>query len=143
MVGNAEDARDLAQNVFFKAWARLETFDRNHRFFSWIYRIALNEALNHRRGRRPAEDLNENLRSGLPGPAEGYEAKDEAGRVGLAMARLQNKDRELIVRRHFIRLSHQEMGDVLHVPEKTVKSRLHTARGRLEAELRRQGFGES
>src|SRR5262245_37927861 len=53
LLGDYEDARDATQNAFIRAYTRLETFDPTRRFFSWIYRIAVNECLNLRRTRRP------------------------------------------------------------------------------------------
>ena len=141
MTGNIEDARDLAQIVFVKAWDRLATFDRGNRLFSWLYRIALNEALNFRRSRNPSAELSERQPSAEPGPEERFEREEENARVQRALMELRSGDREVIVLRHFLSLSHHDMSGVLHVPEKTVKSRLHTARQRLEAELRRLGFG--
>src|SRR5947207_12962697 len=49
MLGTYEDARDATQNTFVRAYARLDTYDPAHRFFSWIYRIAVNENLNYQR----------------------------------------------------------------------------------------------
>jgi RNA polymerase sigma-70 factor (ECF subfamily) len=141
MTGNAEDARDLSQTVFVKAWDRLSTFDRGNRLFSWLYRIAMNEALNFRRGQHPTSELSELEPSREPGPEQCFERQEEIARVQRALLELRSDDREVIVLRHFLRLSHHDMSGVLHVPEKTVKSRLHTARLRLETELRRLGFG--
>jgi RNA polymerase sigma-70 factor, ECF subfamily len=57
LVTNYEDARDVTQNVFIRAYEHLGSFDPERRFFSWIYRIAVNESLNLRRTRRPQEAL--------------------------------------------------------------------------------------
>ena len=48
MVGDPEDARDITQSAFVKAFEKLSTFDPSYRFFSWLYRIAINECLNFR-----------------------------------------------------------------------------------------------
>jgi len=56
---------------------------------------------------------------------------------------LKPSDRELVVMHHVLRLSHREIGELARLPENTVKSRLFTARQRLEARLRRRGFGRS
>src|SRR5262245_4557228 len=68
MVYDAEDARDLSQAVFVKAYQKLGTFDRRNRFFSWIYRITLNESLNHLSRRRRHEALDEEMAAESPGP---------------------------------------------------------------------------
>lgn len=143
MVSDPEDARDLSQIVFIKAYEKLGTFDRRNRFFSWIYRIAINESLNHLARRRRHEELSETIVSAGATPEEQSEANEEERLVQNALTDLRAEDRELILQRHFLRLSHREMSELLHVPEKTVKSRLHTALGRLEGALRRRGYSAS
>jgi len=143
MLGNAEDARDVAQTVFMKAWRKLSTFDRGSRFFSWIYRISLNEILNQRRARRTTAPLDEALPATEPGPEQDHESTVRTAAVQEALMELRQADRELVVLHHLLRLSHREIAELHHVPEKTVKSRLFTARQRLEVHLRRRGFGPS
>jgi RNA polymerase sigma-70 factor (ECF subfamily) len=140
MLNDAEDARDLSQTAFVKAYQKLHTFDRSHRFFSWIYRIALNESLNLLKRRRRVEELDERLIAKGPSPEEQSVASQEEGMVREAMMDLTPEYREVITLRHFLDLSHREMSDMLHIPEKTVKSRLHTARERLGVALRRRGY---
>src|SRR5258706_14703991 len=70
MVGNREDARDITQTVFLKAYENLGSFDRKHRFFSWVYRITINESLNHLSRNRRVEPLDESLPSRECGPDE-------------------------------------------------------------------------
>jgi RNA polymerase sigma-70 factor (ECF subfamily) len=141
MLGNREDARDVAQVSFLKAWEKLSTFDSRGHFFSWIYRIAINESLNHRGRRRAFESLDPGMPSDEPGPEETAERNEATRRVQAALLELRPDDRQVLVMRHFLQLSHCEIGEVLQVPDKTVKSRLHDARTRLEAVLRRRGFG--
>ena len=61
MLGDHDEASDAAQNAFVKAYQKLDTFDQSRRFFSWIYRILLNECLNLRRDRHPHEQLTPEL----------------------------------------------------------------------------------
>jgi RNA polymerase sigma-70 factor (ECF subfamily) len=134
LTANAEDARDATQNAFVRAFTRLETFDASRSFFSWIYRIAVNEALNLRRSRPGTEPLADLA----TGAASLDEAMDEAAvrsRVRAAVARLPRRLRDVIVLRHFAELSYHDIADTLGVPEKTVKSRLFSARQRLGAVL--------
>src|SRR6267378_3846271 len=70
MVGNREDARDITQTVFLKAYENLGKFDRRHKFFSWVYRIMINESLNHLSKARRTEPLDESLQSRARGPEE-------------------------------------------------------------------------
>jgi RNA polymerase sigma-70 factor (ECF subfamily) len=141
MLGSREDALDVAQVVFTKAWVKLATFDRRNRIFSWIYRIALNETLNHRRRRRPQEPLEETIRSPEEGPAEQHEADERSRLVQEALMEVRPNDRELLVLHHMLGFSHRDIAELHTIPEKTVKSRLFNARQRLEACLRRRGLG--
>jgi RNA polymerase sigma-70 factor (ECF subfamily) len=130
LLGNAEDARDATQNAFVRAYRRLDTFDPSRRFFSWIYRIAVNESLNLRRARRPHEPLPATLET--PGGAmDGVEARELSERVQAALMTLSHEQREVVVMRHFADLSYEEIAETLDIPEKTVKSRLFSARQRL------------
>lgn len=143
MLGNREDARDVTQVAFVKAYQRLDQFDGRSRFFSWLYRIAINESLNARARRQPAESLDESLEW------TGRSPDEEAGRSELEalvqelMARLEPAQRALLVMRHQLQLSYAEIGETLGVPEKTVKSRLFTARRALETLLRRRGVTQA
>ena len=128
MVGNREDALDITQTVFLKAYQNLGTFDRRHKFFSWIYRIMINETLNHLSRCRRTEPLDETFESGQLRPDEEWSQNRMRERIQTALLKLSKDYRQVIVLRHFAQLSYQEMSGVLEVPEKTVKSRLHTAR---------------
>jgi RNA polymerase sigma-70 factor (ECF subfamily) len=130
LVGNYEDARDATQNTFVKAFERLDRFDPEHKFFSWIYRIAVNESLNFRRSRRPSEPLAGDFE--VPaGSFDAIQAGETRERVDAALRTLSPEYREVIVLRHFAELSYEEISDATGVPEKTVKSRLFSARQRL------------
>lgn len=134
-----EDARDVTQNVFVKAFQNLEHFDAKHRFFSWIYRIALNEAINLSKSRKrfdPGEDTRIEVRN----TPENLLSRKELGEVvEAALMSLGFEYRVVIVLRHFNDFSYQEMGEILELPEKTVKSRLFTARTLLRELLSGKG----
>lgn len=133
LVGNYEDARDATQNTFVRAYERLDTFDPERRFFSWIYRIAINECLNFRRVRRSYEPLDPSLQA-TP-RADVVEAAERNDRVRAAIVELTPEQREVVVLKYFAEMSYGEISDALGVPEKTVKSRLFTARQRLGTRL--------
>lgn len=139
MTHDREDARDLVQTAFFKAYRGLHTWDPAHRFFSWIYRILINETLNLLRRRRPAEELDEGLPSHEPSPDTVAHRNQLEEQVGRALMMLTTEKREVIVLRHLQGQSYREMSETLGIPEKTVKSRLHDARRALGALLERQG----
>ena len=141
MLNDREDARDVTQTAFLKAWSRLDTFDQGNKLFSWLYRILMNEALNQRRGRRREEPLEEDLVAPGRSP-EDRVAEGELGEiVRQGLMELCADHREVIVLRHFHHLSHREIGELVGLPEKTVKSRLYTARQVLGGILRKRGIG--
>jgi len=134
-LGDYEDARDAAQNTFVKAFEKLATYDTERRFFSWLYRILMNECLNLRR--RPAtrqlgesEDVVANRSD-----ADAVEMAERKRDVKQAILSLSPAYREVIVLRHFAALSYEEMSEAIGVPTKTVKSRLHSSRQQLASEL--------
>ena len=135
MLGNYEDARDAAQNTFVKAYEKLGTYDAERRFFSWIYRILMNECLNLRR--RPATEQLVDTETAVSqsSGADTVEAAERKRDVRQAILSLSPAYREVIVLRHFAALSYEQMSEAIGVPTKTVKSRLHTARQQLAGEL--------
>jgi RNA polymerase sigma-70 factor, ECF subfamily len=134
MVGDREDAKDLAQGVFLKAFEKLSTFDPSYRFFSWLYRIAINECLNFRSRRKPQEALGEELAAG-ESPERHARAEELSRGIEEALMKLPIEYRVVLVLRHFVDLSYDELSEVLLIPDRTVKSRLYTARQMLAALL--------
>jgi RNA polymerase sigma-70 factor (ECF subfamily) len=135
MLGNQEDASDITQSVFLKAFEHLDRYNPKYKFFSWIYRIAINESINQiNRGKRE-QALDETQPSAARGPAEQTESDATSRRVQEALMTLQEDYRVVIVLRHFSELSYREMSEVLHIPEITVKSRLYSARQLLKDRL--------
>jgi RNA polymerase sigma-70 factor (ECF subfamily) len=142
MVGNREDALDITQTVFLKAYENLGRFDRRHKFFSWVYRIMINESLNHLHKARRMEPVDESLESRECGPEEDCAQSRLRDSIQTALLQLSPDYRQVIVLRHFVQLSYQEMSGVLEVPEKTVKSRLHSARQLLGGIFAKNGIGK-
>jgi RNA polymerase sigma-70 factor, ECF subfamily len=138
LTGSRDEAADATQEAFVKAFEHLGSYDARYRFFSWIYRILVNECLNLRRaqGMRPAAPLDAVPPDGSAGPLERMDADATRERVRHAILTLPPDYRQAIVLRHFAELSYEEMSAAMGVPVKTVKSRLHTARQRLAALLR-------
>jgi len=140
MVNDREDARDIAQTVFVKVYQNLDSYDSRHRFFSWIYRITLNESLNHRGRRRPHEELDPGLASEGRSPDDSAALSEVGTEIGNALMQLTVDYRTVVIMRHFLELNQIEMSQILEVPEKTVKSRLHSARRILGEMLSRKGI---
>jgi RNA polymerase sigma-70 factor (ECF subfamily) len=142
MVGDPDDASDLTQRSFLRAWNGLGSFDSNRRFFSWLYRITINESLRLLEERRPLETLDERMADPAPSPEEYRNRRERSDRVQAALMAVGANDREILVLRYFGQLSYAELGELLEVPEKTIKSRLYTARQTLGRVLRQRGFPE-
>ena len=141
MTGSREDAQDLTQTVFLKVWRNLASYDPQYRFYSWIYRIAINESLNFVQRRKRHSELDERITAGDPMPDEQASQGEVGQHIQEALMELSVDYRQVIVLRHFHDLSYEEIGKVLRVAEKTVKSRLYTARQLLGEALRQRGVG--
>lgn len=141
MVNDRDDAQDVVQSAFVKAFEKLHTYDRRRKLFSWIYRITVNECLDQlaRRKRQGQMDEDEPGR----GPDDALEEREVETVIGAALLDLSIDYRGVIILRHFVHLSHREMSRVLEVPEKTVKSRLHTARKLLGELLAKRGVSRA
>ena len=142
-----EDAKDVTQNVFLKAFENLERFDSQYRFFSWIFRIAVNESINLCKKRKRFEGAEnaissaENSISNNGNTPENLLSRSElSGMVQAALMSLGFEYRMVVVLRHFNDYSYREMSEILEIPEKTVKSRLFTARGLLRGILSERGI---
>ena len=130
MLGNPEDARDATQDAFVKAYQHLSTFDSRYRFYSWMYRILVNECLNVSRDRRTEEPIDIDAAGGVD-PFDSAVAAERVVQINMALERLTPEYRAVVVLRHFAGQSYGEIAEALGVPEKTVKSRLYTARQQL------------
>ncbi len=135
MLNNVQDAEDVTQTVFLNAFLKLRAYDPGFKFFSWIYRMTVNESLNTLKGRKPTVTLEHELHVRAPVTAS-ESAVELQDRVGKALMCLKPDDRAVVVLKHFVSFSYQEIADVLEIPVRTVKSRLFTARERLRDVLR-------
>lgn len=140
MLHNADDARDVTQTVFLKVYENLDQYDPAHRFFSWVYRIALNESINWLKKSNRQEALDYETADQGDGPET--MANDEQLGEGMeaAMMRISEDYRAVIILKHVLGCSYIEISEVLDIPEKKVKSRLYTARQLLQERLTQQGL---
>ncbi len=150
ILGNSEDAREMAQEAFFRAWSKLDTFREGARFSTWLYTITLNltrSELRKRKTRRHIRPISLNVQFGgddgrtiePPSNDEGpLQALGQAELHRLALQeveRLDTEAREVVVLRDMQELSYEEIADVIGCPLGTVRSRLHRARGQLRDRL--------
>jgi len=134
VLGREEDASDVTQGVFLKIIQRLDQYDPNYKFFSWIYRMALNDALNMLRDRgreAPMEEGMEGAADERSNPEAQVSDKQEAHRIQQALMRMKVSDRAVLTLRHFSDCSYEEIAEIMELEVKTVKSRLFEARQRL------------
>lgn len=140
ILGNPDDAADATQAAFLKAFENLDRYDPNFKFFSWIYRIAINESINQLKRIRKQAPLDEGAAADGPGPDDEADADDLSREIQDGLMALNEDYRTVMVLRHFSDLSYRQISDILQVPEKTVKSRLYSARQLMKDQLLANGI---
>jgi RNA polymerase sigma-70 factor (ECF subfamily) len=139
IINDHEDAADVTQAAFVKAYENLNQFDPRYKFYSWLYRITVNGSLNFINARQRFEGLDGGIPSHDKSADEVFAEEDTARNIQQALMKLNPDYRAVIVLSHFRDLSYKEMSDVLGIPEKKVKSRLFTARQLLKNILVKEG----
>jgi RNA polymerase sigma-70 factor (ECF subfamily) len=130
----ADDANDITQEVFLKVAERRHEYNPQFKFFSWIYRIAINESLNLLRRNIRHETLDGDIDLPAPdsaGPEQQLGDEQLSERIRSAMMSMTVNDRVVLSLRHFSECSYEAIAQILDLEEKTVKSRLFEARRRL------------
>jgi RNA polymerase sigma-70 factor (ECF subfamily) len=148
VLGSDEEARDLAQEAFLRAYRGLRSFKREARFSSWLYQIAINlcrDRMRRRRGKTlvSLDELDEAARPLAPaGPSalELVEARDMCRAVAAAIADLPEEQREVIVLKEYQDLTFGEIAEIMDVPISTIKTRLYRGLGQLREKLARRGI---
>jgi RNA polymerase sigma-70 factor, ECF subfamily len=134
VLGNADDASDATQVALMEVAEHLDGYDPERKFFSWIYRITLNAALNlARHNRREAPRGGEEAMGRVEPvtPESSLAASEMSARLQLDLLRLSVDHRAVLTLRHFSGCSYREIGRILSLDERVVKSRLFEARQRL------------
>lgn len=131
IVHSPEDAMDVSQEVFLKAYQSLPRLDDEARFGPWLYRIAHNEAISHLRRRRPSEDL-EMAERAAPRSLAGVELSLA---VETALDRLSHDQREAVLLKVYEGFKFDEIAAILGCPASTVKSRVYTGLEQLKQML--------
>jgi len=152
-VGNPDDAIDVTQEAFVKAYTKLRTFDKASAFYTWLYRIAINSAIDFLRKRksRAVESLDDEKYSEVGFEPESKDPSvdpekmavrhEQAQAIRNAIAELSEKLRTVIVLHDVEGLSQEEVAEVLKVPVGTVKSRVSRGRAELRYLLQKQMVG--
>ena len=142
LTGSAEEAEDVAQEAFVQAYLKLSTFQRSSRFYTWVYRIAFNQAISKNRKRRPRVSLSVVQEAGGPEPiaeadcpTEGAFAEERSRLLHEAIGELADDHRQVLVLREFDDMDYQQISEVIDAPIGTVRSRLFRARAQLRDRL--------
>ncbi len=136
MCGEMHIAEDAAQNAFLRAWQNLPNYQPSASFRSWLYRIAINAALDMLRREKPVVNI-ENTVISQSFKAEGQLVKDEQSQlVKKAVLNLPETSRTVLILREYEELSYKEISETLDIPLGTVMSRLNYARKSLANALR-------
>ncbi len=135
MLNNREDASDVTQTVFLKVYENFDSFDPSRRFFSWVYRITLNESINWLSKQKRLEPLQHETAADSKSPEQEVDSAQLSAAVQAALMTIKTDYRSVVILKHFLGCSYMEISDVLEIPEKTVRSRLYSARQLLKATL--------
>ena len=135
-----EDAADVTQTAFLRAYEHLDQYDPGQRFFSWLYRIAINEAMDLGGRRKPDPLLLEAVADPGAGPDGNAADRQSDASLQRALMALAVDQRALVVLKHVQDFSYEQIAEILDCPVKTVKSRLFSARRALRDRLLAQGW---
>ncbi len=152
MLGNRQEAEDVAQEVFITVFKTVDSFRGEAKFSTWLLRIAANQSKNRIKylARRPADggELDDAAHPGTPGGTPGpvahaqiespdrmLEAAEMERLMQAAIAELDEEHRLLVILRDVEEMSYQEIGEITGLPEGTIKSRLHRARMAIKEHL--------
>lgn len=142
---NADDAQDVVQETFVSAWQALAHFKGDAKLFTWLYRIAINHAIDLKRKQRVSRSLEVHLTeeirltdsSPASQPEETAERHEDADRVRKALNLLSGEHRLVLVLKDIEGMKYEKMAETLSVPIGTIRSRLHRARLELREILER------
>lgn len=149
MTSNHEDANDLAQEAFVKAWKALRNFKGDSSFYTWVYRIAVNHTLNHLKTRRSRtqhvslNDLDFNAEHdpdllqliSHKNPRRDVNLRELGERLNEAILKLSDEHRTVVTLHDIQGMPHEEIAQILQCNPGTVRSRLFYARQQLQAWL--------
>ena len=138
MVCNENDAWDLAQEGFLKAWRSIQQFQGRSSFYTWLYSLTVNLTIDslRRKGRRVEVELDDSIPSSLPSPRANYHRNEIRQHINAALAQLSPEHRAVIVLKEIEDLQYQEIAKILNLSIGTVMSRLFYGRKQLQSILR-------
>ena len=142
VTGSPDEAEEVVQEAFIRAFMKLDTFQRNSQFFTWLYRIAFNSALTRKRRKRARISLDhwrENNGLEVADPSDAVDEpmlrKERVDLVRAAIEILSEDHRAILVLREMQERSYEDIAEILDISIGTVRSRLSRARNQLKATL--------
>lgn len=151
MCGNPEDARDLSQEAFVKAWRGLQFYQFEAAFSTWLYRLTSNVCIDFLRRKKRApqtvpplqnengEDVEPEVADSLPGPEEQLLHRERQSQIAWAMGQLEPEFRQVLTLRVIQELSYEQIAEITDLKVGTVKSRIARARWKLKKILLESG----
>lgn len=148
LIGSRDEAQDILQDVFLKAYRNLQSYDTSRKFSSWVYRIAHNEAVNFIKRKSlkrfiPWEDIAAtkdklDMASFEDGADKAWLRKEIGEEVNLALDKMPFKYKQVLVLRYFSDKSYEEISEILGKPMNTVGTLISRAKQKLSQELKGQ-----
>ena len=150
MLGNKQEAEDAVQDAFMRMYEHLGRYDSQHKFSTWIYRIATNLCIDRLRRRKSSYSLDADfsegdgmdgyslLKSAEPLPEQQLVLSERQQIIAKAMDALPAKYKSAMALKYYQDLSLQEISDILHIPVSTVKTRIHRGRDYLRRKLEKE-----
>lgn len=151
MCGNQEDARDLSQEAFVKAWRGLQFYQFEAAFSTWLYRLTSNVCIDFLRRKKRApqtvpplqnengEDVEPEVADSLPSPEEQLLHRERQSQIAWAMGQLEPEFRQVLTLRVIQELSYEQIAEITELKVGTVKSRIARARWKLKKILLESG----
>ena len=148
LMGNVEDAEDVVQETFINAYQSLASFKGDSQFFTWLYRIAFNTAVSHKRKQKGtlSIDASRNGEAGIEPldrsehnqPGRAMDRAEDERRIQAALNRLSLEHRVVLVMKDMEGQKYEAIAEILQVPIGTIRSRLHRARLELRELLQKE-----
>jgi RNA polymerase sigma-70 factor (ECF subfamily) len=139
LLGNHDDAMELSQEAFIRAYSHFYKFDPTKKFFTWYYKILKNLCLNRIRDNKNRKEitlLEEISESNNENVEESIEKKELKITVENALMELKESDREILILKEFENLSYKEISELMEIPIGSVMSKLFYARKKLAVKLK-------
>ena len=142
MVGQHDDADDVLQSTFIRAWRNMPNFKGDSKIFTWLYRIATNESITFLNKKKTKvvfsmdDDTSTNWNETIAAPTPLLDSAEIVQKLETAIAKLPEKQRIVFSMRYYDEVPYKEMSDILGTTEGALKASYHHALKKIEAEIR-------